>query len=293
MLDIGAECDSNSDGIYDGTVSEFCQCNNAANETDCEDLQLNIGDQCDSNGDGTLDGNVNDSCECIPKNSVIDTCPGYIQNGDFEIITGNPNTSVDQDIDLATHWKKLWVSGSKADLFDETTLEYGASCFEGPTPSSGVFAGMWIENSSTTDATYREGMFNEMSQKIYENSGLYNLSFDYALMSGNCSTSNNVKIGVYGINYSSSDPLPATPTGIGTPSNLDLFGTTNTVFLGEIVISSTTTNTWQSINITIDTSSLTFPTDGINHIMITNSHLPLDEYGKMFVGFDNFCLINQ
>lgn len=293
MSNFGDECDSNGDGIYDGSVTEFCQCNNANIEFECEDLQLNIGDECDSNGDGELNGFVNDLCECEPDNTVIDSCPGYIQNGDFEIVNGDPNASVDQDIDLAEHWKKLWQVGSLADLFDTNTTNFGTSCFSAPTPPSGVFAGMWIENSKTTGAAYREGMFNEMSYQIYEDSGLYTLSFDYALMSEDCATSNDVKVGVYGINYSSSDPLPAAPTGIATPSNLNLFGSSNTVFLGEIVISSTTPNTWQNISITIDTSVLTFPTDGINHIMITNSHQPLDQYGKMFVGFDNFCLINQ
>lgn len=261
---------------------------------DCQDLQLNIGDACDSNGDGDADGTVNDACECVPKFPIITSCPGFIQNGDFEIITGDPNASIDQDIDLATHWKPLWQSGSLADLFNDTTTNYGAGCFVGPTPTSGVFAGMWIENTTNPagNATYREGMFNELTISIHQNTGIYNLSFDYANMSQNCASSRDVKIGIYGVYHPGSDPLPANPTGIATPTNIDLFGAANTVFLGEIIVTSSTSNTWITTSISIDTSTLTFPANGINHIMVTNSHLPFVDYGKMFLGFDNFCLIN-
>lgn len=260
---------------------------------ECEDLRLNVGDACDANGDGIANGFVNDFCECIVDVPVIASCPGYIQNGDFEIVTGDPNAVTDQDIDLATHWKALWQTGSLADLFDDATTSYGAPCFIGPTPASGVFAGMWIENNSNPTAgnTYREGMFNELTTIINQGSGLYNLSFDYANMSENCASSNDVKVGIYGVYHPTTDPLPANPSGLSTPSNLDLFGAANTVFLGEVVVTSTTTNSWTAASFTIDTSVLTFPANGINHIMITNSHLPFDEYVKMFLGFDNFCLL--
>lgn len=331
-LNIGDACDANGDGIANGIVNEFCEClpENTVG-FDCEELQLNFGDTCDSNGDGVLDGTITDECECLPENIVgldceelqlnfevacdsdndgindgtvsedcecipgfpeITACPGFIQNGDFEIITGNPNAQTPQDIDLATNWKALWQSGSLADLFDNNTTNFGTSCFSAPTPLSGVFAGMWIENSTSSSALYREGMFNELTVTINQGSGLYSLSFDYANMSESCSTSNDIKVGVYGVYHPDSNPLPASPTGIATPTNLDLFGSTNTVFLGEVVITSTTTNAWQTASFTIDTSALSFPTNGINHIMITNSHLPFDDYGKMYVGFDNFCLIN-
>ena len=273
---------------------EFCAYTEGIEAMDCQDLQLNIGDVCDSNGDGVVDGSVNDVCECIPKFPIIASCPGFIQNGDFEIVTGDPNASIDQDIDLATHWKPLWKSGSLADLFNDTTTNYGAGCLVGPTPTSGVFAGMWIENNTDTSAgvLYREGMFNELSTTIHQNTGIYTLSFDYANMSESCASSEAVKVGIYGVYHPIADPLPANPTGLATPSNLDLFGATNTVFLGEVVVTSSTTNNWTTTSFTIDTSLLTVPANGINHVMVTNSHLPFDEYGKMFLGFDNFCLIN-
>ena len=263
---------------------------------DCQVLQLNVGDACDSNGDGINNGTINDFCECIPDFPIIRSCPGFIQNGDFETLQAgtDPNTSVDNDIDLALNWKELWQSGSLADLFNDTTTNYGAGCFTGPTPLSGVFAGMWIENNSnaTGSATFREGMFNELTTTINQNTGVYNLTFDYASMSDNCGASNDVKVGVYGVYHNIVNPLPANPTGVGTPSNLDLFGSANTVFLGEVVISSATTNTWSTATLTIDTSSLIIPTNGINHIMITNSHLPFDDFGRKFLAFDEFCLTN-
>lgn len=273
---------------------ELCDYNENLKTFDCEDLQVNIGDACDSNGDGIANGSVNDSCECIPKYPIFGSCPGFIQNGDFEIVIGDPNAQIDQDIDLATHWTALWQTGSLADLFNDTTTAYGAGCFVGPTPLSGVFAGMWIENNTNPAAgnTYREGMFNELTTIINENTGIYTLSFDYANMSEACAASNSVKVGIYGVYHPTADPLPSNPTGLATPSNLDLFGASNTVFLGEVVVTSTTSNKWQTATFTVDTSALTFPANGINHIMVTNSHLPFADYGKMFLGFDNFCLIN-
>jgi len=264
---------------------------------DCEILQLNFEEACDSNNDGEKDGKVNEFCECIPE-VVVATfyeCPGFIQNGSFETLTGDPNASVDQDIDLATHWKPLWQNGSLADLFNDSTTSYGAGCFSGPTPLSGAYAGMWIENSTSTTrpATYREGMFNELAGTIFQNTGSYSLTLDYANMSLNCGPSNAVKVGVYGVYHPLTNPLPANPTGLNTPTNLDLFGAANTVFLGEITITGTTPGTWTTTSFSIDSSALTFPTNGINHIMVTNSHQPFDDYGKMFLGFDNFCLINE
>lgn len=331
QLDFGDACDSNGDGIYDGTVTEYCQCNSAGAGFDCEDLQLNIGNACDANGDGMLNGIVNDSCECLEEtelfdcedlqlnfgdacdsnndgiddgfvsdscecvqNLVLNTCPGFIQNGDFESVTGNPNAQVDQDINLANFWKALWSSASLADLFDDNTTNYGSSCFVGPTPQSGVFAGMWIENSTNPnrDSTYREGMFNELTASINQNTGIYNLTFDYSNMSGTCASTNDVKVGVYGVYHPNSNPLPTSPTGLSMPSNIDLFGAANTVFLGEVTISASTTNIWENASFSIDTGVLTFPVNGINHIMITNSHQPFNHYGKMYLGFDNFCLTN-
>lgn len=261
---------------------------------DC--INLNIGDLCDSNGDGNLNGTINEFCECISNSPIISQCPGFFQNGDFEILTsgGDPNASVHNDINLAVGWKPLWQTGSLADLFDNSTINFGDSCFVAPTPASNVFAGMWVENNVNANAsnTFREGFFNELNATINQNSGVYTLSFDYANMSQNCGTSNDIKVGIYGVNFPSGSALPSNPSGVGTPSNLDLFGTTNTIYLGEIIITSSTSNNWTNASFNVDSSSLTFPASGVNHIMVTNSHLPFSDFGRMFVGFDNFCLTN-
>jgi len=286
---IGDTCDSNGDGNLDGLVNEFCECI-SEQAFDCPNLMLNIGDPCDSSGDGVDDGTVSNICECIEDSVIVPTaCQGLMQNGDFETITGDPNSTIDNDIDLATFWGPLWASGSLADLFDATTTSFGSSSFVAPTPANGVFAGMWIENSNNSSPSFREGMFNQLNASISPNSGNYSLTFDYAVMSTN--SSNPVKIGIYGVNFGGT--LPPNPTGMQTPSNLNLYGTGNSVYLGEVVVPPGSTNSYTTVTIPFDTSTLTMPTAGFSHIMITNSHLPLPDFGKMFIAFDEYCLIRE
>lgn len=263
---------------------------------DCPQLNLNIGDECSRLGDGSLDGIVNDNCECEALFTVIAECPGFMQNSDFEIVTGDPNAVIDDDINLATGWKPLWQSGSLADLFDENTTNLGLGCFVLPTPPSGVFAGMWVENNPNSggNPNFREGFFNEMTATVLPQTGAYTLSFDHANLSGNCGFGgSDVKVGVYGVNYSDTDPLPANPTNIGIPSNIDLFGAQNTILLAEIVIPVNSTNDWTTEIITIDTDQLVLPEMGFNHIMITHTDSPFDSFGRLFMGFDDFCIVNE
>ena len=107
-------------------------------------------------------------------------CPGnYFQNGDFEIVTGNPSAVLDQDINLATGWQPMWSGNSLADLFCSGGPATGTS----PIPNSNVYAGMWIVNttgSSTTNPTYREGMYNRLATPIAQTSGVYTFNFDIA-----------------------------------------------------------------------------------------------------------------
>jgi hypothetical protein len=262
---------------------------------DCPAIGLNIGDACSVNGDGNLNGTVNDVCECIQDFTIISECPGFMQNADFEIVTGDPNATIDNDIDLATGWGPLWQTGSLADLFDQSTTNFGAGCFTMPTPLSGVFAGMWVENNpnSMGSAGFREGFFNEMTATILPNTGTYNLSFDHANMSTGCGFTGDIKVGVYGVNYSLPTPLPANPTGVGVPTNIDLFGAANTVLLAEITIPSSNDDTWVQEVIAINTNALSLPAGGFNHIMITHTDNPLPDFGRLFMGFDNFCIINE
>lgn len=273
-------CDTDEVCGYDGD-----------DEVDCPNLQANIGDPCDSNGDGTLNGTVNEFCECISEPVGL-VCPGLMQNGNFETVTGDPNATLDNDIDLATSWGPLWGSGngtgSLADLFDTATTNFGLSSFVAPTPANGVFAGMWIEDSNNSSPSFREGMFNQLSTPLLPNTGGYQVRFDYAVMSTDMS--NPVKIGVYGVNFNGT--LPPNPTSMQTPSNLDLYGPGNSVYLGEIVVPSGANNTYTSAIIGFNSDTLTMPAAGFTHIMITNSHLPFPDFGRMFIAFDEYCLVD-
>ena len=88
-------------------------------------------------------------------------CPGnFLQNGDFETITGNPNLSSDVDVNMASGWLSLWNSQVSADL---QCNGGGNSTGTAPVPNSFVYAGMWIENrpgTNTVNASQREGMQN-------------------------------------------------------------------------------------------------------------------------------------
>ena len=234
-----------------------------------------------------------ETCE-YESYTVLNDCPGFMQNGDFERVTGDPNTRADQDIDLAVNWNPLWSgSGSLADLFDDTSTpsDLNNSSFVPPTPASGVFGGIWIANNPSADATYREGMFNEMTATIFPNTGVYTIAFDYAEIS-TYAAAVPVKIGMYGIYHPVGDPLPAAPTAMSVPSNLDLFGSSNTVFLGEVLVTGAPSNVWRTATFTIDTALLPVPVTGFNNIMITNSHLSLEGNGARFMVFDNFCFTN-
>lgn len=271
-------CDTDEVCGYDGD-----------DEVDCPNLQANIGDPCDSNGDGTLDGMVNEFCECISEPVAL-VCPGLMQNGNFETLEAgaDPNAVTDNDIDLATSWGPLWASGSLADLFDASTTNFGSSSFVAPTPANGVFAGMWIEDSNNSSPSFREGMFNQLSTPLLPNTGGYQVQFDYAVMSTDMS--NPVKIGVYGVNFNGT--LPPNPTSMQTPSNLDLYGPGNSVYLGEIVVPSGAGNTYTTVIVGFNSDTLTMPAAGFTHIMITNSHLPLPDFGRMFIAFDEYCLVD-
>ncbi|MDX1270634.1 hypothetical protein [Bizionia paragorgiae] len=278
---------------YSCSEEEDCEYVSAV-KYDCAESQANVGDSCDSNNNGVFDGVVNAMCECIPEITTISTCSGFIANGDFELVTDDPNGQVGEDIKLATSWKALWQSGSLVDLFNEDTTDFGNLCFVAPTPVSGAFGAMWVWSSEmmSVDTTYREGLFNELSTIIKPNTGVYNMSFDYARMDVDCMNGLLVKVGVYGVYFPEGTELPENPTEQYEPSNLELFGEPNTVFLGEVVIENLTVNSWNNAAFEFDTNNLNVPIDGITHIMITNSHIPTVDRAFMYLGFDNFCLTN-
>jgi len=215
-------------------------------------------------------------------------CPGnQFDNGNFETITGNPNSQTSNDINLAIGWSPIWQgTGSLADLFCQGT---SPAQFTPPTPLSGNFGGMWISNANEpTVNMWREGMFNQLLIPIPTGSGIYTFTFDVANLQP--SNTDSVEIGIYGINYIPPNPLPVTPTGSHYPDNLNLFGPANSVELDVIPVNGAWTNTWSSQTLTFDSSMPGFPAAGITHIMITHSDLKTSGAQRRYMGFDNFCL---
>ncbi len=215
-----------------------------------------------------------------------DFCPGnQFDNGNFETVTDDPSVLTSNDINLAVGWSEIWQAGSLADLFCEGT----SPGMTPPTPLSGNFGGMWISNTDElTSATWREGMFNQLLTPIASSSGSYTFGFDVAnLQPGNTA---GVEIGIYGINYDPSTPLPASPTGSHYPDNSNLFGPANSVELGVIPVTGSWSNTWAPQTLTFNSGMAGFPAAGITHIMITHSELKTTGVQKRYMGFDNFCL---
>ncbi len=210
-------------------------------------------------------------------------CPGnYFTNGDFEI--GTP-TGMPETINLAQGWFAIWATGSLADFYLATTNPLGG---QGPCPATGKYASCWISNMNDGFTTYREGMFNQLTTSIHANSGSYTFNFDISNMSGG-----KPEIGIYGI-YNPTNGVGLTPTGPHTPSNMNLFGPSNTVLLGTITVPDYAACAnggpmKQNLAITFPTATTGgFPVNGITHILITHSDLVKSV--KAYVGFDNFCL---
>jgi hypothetical protein len=211
-------------------------------------------------------------------------CPGNIfTNGNFETVTANPDATGDQDINVATGWSPIWQGGSLADLY----CAGSSGVTQRPTPSSGVYASLWICNRNLPDAIYREGMFNKLQTTIAGNSGSYSFNFNTAKLSDGQSAA--VEIGIYGVSFTSS-LLPSAPTGMSVPTNLNLFGAGNAVLLGTVTVPANTTNTWANQTISFNSGMAGFPAAGINHILITKSDNVLPGLAQMYMAFDNFCL---
>ncbi|MBX2927408.1 MAG: hypothetical protein KF852_06185 [Saprospiraceae bacterium] len=222
-------------------------------------------------------------------------CQGNtFQNGNFETVTGDPNASTDQDINLATGWQPMWRTGSLADLH---CTGGSKSTGTAPTPNSGVYAGIWIENrtvATTTNPTFREGMYNRLATPIAQNSGFYSFGFNIAnaLLGG---TQNNMphNIGIYGV-YNPSNILANAPQGANSnPTNINLWQSSSSsvqvVLLGIVTTPVPFSNTWIPQTVTFNSSIL--PAGGITHIMVTaDDNARPDSYRKIYVNFDDFCL---
>ena len=220
-------------------------------------------------------------------------CPGnYFQNGDFEIVTSNPNALWHQDINVATGWNPMWGGGSLADLW----CSNGSTVNTHPVPNSNVYAGMWIVNhsvTSSTNPTYREGMYNRLATPIAQNSGVYTFNFDIA-NSLHSNTNNNlpVEMGIYGV-YNQSNAVATPPGGLNAnPTNLNLWQSNpsvDVVLLDVITTPVPFTNNWTQQTVSFNSASL--PSNGITHIMITaHDNARPSSYRGQYINFDKFCL---
>lgn len=203
-------------------------------------------------------------------------CPGnLIQNGQFEQGTPTPQ---DQDIGNATGWKPIWQNGNLADFYPANLSGTGSP----PNPQSGNYASLWVDNRVRID-DFREGLNNELLSPIAKNSGYYKFTFDLACIGG----FGQAELGVYGI-YNPTNNFSADPIDSHNPSNIDLFGSSNTVLLGNIPIQNPCTNTKENLDLSFASDLVSFPDSGITHILLTRSDNIIS--GSRFVGVDNFCI---
>lgn len=200
-------------------------------------------------------------------------CPANrFDNGDFEIVSDNPDKRGDQDIDLATGWSKITSdpSGDLADLYCPTSTDTSL-----PNPQSGVYASMWVSGTNK----FKEGMFNKLKTPIPNGNTEYSFKFKTAKLLNNAPT----VIGVYGVKYDTTTPLPTSMSG----TVLDMFGAGNMVLLGEINVPASATQTWASQTITFNSN--TFGTmSEINHILVSRRDTKTGN--GAYMAFDDFCM---
>jgi hypothetical protein len=216
---------------------------------------------------------------CIPTSNF---CPAsWVVNGDVEL--GTP-TSSHQDIHLATGFDRIWSSPnfSGADYYAANNAPPG---YTPPSPASGDYVSCWIANWVGGGTTYREGFQATLAAAIAPNTGHYDLSFDMACLS----SVRHAEVAVYGIT-NPSNGYGLNPTSAYLPSNMDLFGTSNTVLLGTIPVhASTCNNNKTTQTITFNSAATDFPAGGITHFFVTHSdNNSID--GRHYMAFDDFCL---
>lgn len=213
------------------------------------------------------------------ENLPIGVCQGTkIWNGDLAVGL-TPNTN-DNTIGRATGFSPIWGSGSSAEFYGPTYTPIGSP----PSPASGNYASFWVANNNINNGALsgREG-FKVKVFGIQKNTGWYTLKFDMACLSG----FGTAELGVYGI-YNPNDNYSATPTGFNVPTNMNLFGTANTVLAGTILVSNRSSIKSRK-TIYINTNAANFPSNGITHLMFT--HSGNSQSGAHYTAFDDFCLI--
>lgn len=238
------------------------------------------------NGPGTfqlvLTGHCGaDSCECVinftlpPCDSL---CPGnLVQNGMFE--QGTPS-GFDETIALATNWSGIWPGGganSTADFY-HTSMVLPAGLLSPLPGTQSNFGAMWC-SSNPNDPIWREGMMNQLSTPIAQNSGCYDLEFKLACLGFYSGTPS---LSVYGV------PVGAVTTGNpgpSVPTNPNLF-TQQAVLLATYAIPITCGQTFQKLTFNFDSGIL--PAAGIDRIFITRTD---GVSGQVFIAIDDVCLV--
>ena len=238
-------------------------------------------------------------------------CPGnHFTNGNFESLVGNPHPSVDQDIDSAFAWSRIWRDDSIqfGDLYCETDSCTSITSYNptngisgkghgGPPTypnghNAGAWAGCWIDNRNSGWG-FREGMFNQLTVPIPRSTSptWYTFTFDMApFYSGD--TLKPAEVGIFGID----DPGGARSTAAINknfdPVNENLFLDGNNlplvVPLVKIPVHRPMTNAMSTQ--TVSFNAATFPTNvtEITHLLITHSDDTMT--GCWYCAFDNFCL---
>lgn len=214
-------------------------------------------------------------------------CQGnYFTNGDFEI--GIP-TNQSNNITLADGWDKIWNGNSEGDYYDQNSSAVGTT----PNPQSGDYGSLWITNEIINNATWREGMLNELTTTIPMGSGTYDFTFDIACLNGY----GNAEIGIYAV-YDPNAPgpyvYPNAPTTSHLPTNLNLYSASGLPqeieLLGTVPVPDQCNGTRSTETFIFDSNILSLSGDITHIVVMASSNVTL---GRKYVGLDNFCMIQS
>ena len=271
-------------GVY--PIPDTCD-NNFTTITFTFDTQAGVGfpaggfdhiflTRADGVGSGTFLA-VDDVCLRWVRNSPF-LCEGnLVQNGDFE--TGTPTTG-DEDITNATNWGGIWnTTGFSTGDFYNTTTALPPGVLNVPAPASqGGFGAFWCRNQGGN--IYREGIMNELSGTITQNSGVYELTLKVACL---FDPFNDPSLVIYGTSGALGTGGPLVDAN--TPANAALFSDVYTI--GTYPIPDSCDNNYTTITFTFDTQTVSFPAGGIDHIFLTRA----DGMGSgTFLAVDDVCL---